>query len=44
VGCGLIGLFATPVTFLLVGQGELAKAVTATTGWPRLDLVADPTS
>ena len=40
--CGLIGLLAVPVTFLLVRQGELAKAVAATTARPRLDLATEP--
>ena len=29
--CGLIGLAAVPVTFLLVRRGELATAVASTT-------------
>jgi EmrB/QacA subfamily drug resistance transporter len=39
VVCGVIGLSAVPVTFLLIRQRELAKVVAATTRTqPRLDL------
>lgn len=42
--CGLIGLLAVPVTFLLIRQKEMAKAVLPTAVRHRLELTAEATS